>query len=80
MNMGATLKLNDFNEGAFRFQCQKVIFDLKINEILNKSERCISINPNLGGGGEVKFYPLSWFSLNNSEMVQAVTLEFCSIQ
>ena len=33
----------------------------------------------VGEGGGVKLPP-SWFSLNNSETVRAVTLEFCSIQ
>ena len=39
-------------------------------------------NPNLGGGegGGGNFTPPSWFSLNNSKTVKAVTLEFCSIQ
>ena len=40
-------------------------------------------NSNLGGtgGGEGNFIPLyCWFSLNNSEMVKAVTVTFCSIQ
>ena len=37
------------------------------------------VNPNLGGGGG-NFTPPSWFSLNNSKMVKAVTLEFHSIQ
>ena len=38
------------------------------------------INPNLGGGGG-NFTPTTcWFSLNNSEMVKATTLAFCSIQ
>ena len=32
-----------------------------------------------GGGGEGNFTPC-WFFLNNSEMVKAVTLAFCSIQ
>ena len=42
----------------------------------------ISLNPNLGVcGGGGNFTPLpSWFSLNNSKKVKAVTLEFCSIQ
>ena len=35
------------------------------------------INRNLAGGGN--FTPC-WFSLNNSEMVEAVTLAFCSNQ
>ena len=37
-------------------------------------------NPNLGGGGGVILQTSSWFSLNNSKMVQTVSLEFCSIQ
>ena len=38
------------------------------------------INPNLDGGGG-NFTPTTcWFSLNNSEMVKATTLAFCSIQ
>ena len=41
-----------------------------------------AVNPNLGGGA--KFYPPpplpSWFSLNNSKTIKAVTLEFCSIE
>ena len=36
------------------------------------------INPNLGGG--LFYSPPSWFSLNNSRTVKALTLEFCSIQ
>ena len=42
----------------------------------------VSFNPNLvrrGEGGR-NFTPSSWFSLNNSETVKAVTLTFCSIQ
>ena len=43
------------------------------------------LNPNVGGGmrrrgGGEGGYPPSWFSLNNSETVKAVTLAFCSIQ
>ena len=38
-----------------------------------------SINPNLGVIKDAEdFIPSSWFSLNNSETVKAVTLEFCS--
>ena len=38
-----------------------------------------SINPNLGVIRDAKdFIPSSWFSLNNSETVKAVTLGFCS--
>ena len=37
-----------------------------------------SINPNLGEG--VILPPPSWFALNNSKAVRAVTLESCSIQ
>ena len=33
-----------------------------------------------GGGGGGDFIPPYWFSLNNSEMVKAVILAFCSIQ
>ena len=38
--------------------------------------------PNLGvkGGGGNYPPPSSWFSLNNSKKVRAVTLDFCSIQ
>ena len=43
MNMDAILKLNDLNEGVLRSQCLKVIYDLKINEILNKNGGFISI-------------------------------------
>ena len=45
----------------------------------------IVLNPNLvrvgeaGGGGNFTLSP-SWFALNNSKSVKAVTLEFCSIQ
>ena len=39
-----------------------------------------SINPNLGGGVILPPRPPSWFSLNNSKAVRAVTLESCSIQ
>ena len=37
-------------------------------------------NPNLGGEGVILPLPLSWFSLNNSKTVKAVTLKFSSIQ
>ena len=38
-------------------------------------------NPNLEGGGVIlPSPPPSWFFLNNSKTVKAVTLEFCSIQ
>ena len=40
-----------------------------------------NINPNLGVSRGVILPPLPrWFSLNNSEMVKAVNLAFCSIQ
>ena len=43
----------------------------------------IVLNPNLVGvgkaGGNFTISP-SWFALNNSKLVKAVTLEFCSIQ
>ena len=35
---------------------------------------------NLGGGEVILPYPPSWFSLNNSKTIRAVTLEFCRIQ
>ena len=38
------------------------------------------LNPNLGGNGNGFTTPPCWFSLNNSETVQAVTLAFCSFQ
>ena len=38
------------------------------------------LNPNLGGGQGVNLPPPSWFSLNNSETVKALTLAFRSIQ
>ena len=44
MNMDAVLKLNDLNEGVLRSQCLKVIYDLKINEILNKNGGFMSID------------------------------------
>ena len=37
MSMNTTLKLNDLKEGILRSQCLNVIYDLKINEILNKN-------------------------------------------
>ena len=37
----------------------------------------VSFNPNEGGGGII--LP-TWFSLSNSETVNAVTFAFCSIQ
>ena len=41
----------------------------------------LHLNPNLdGGGGNFNATPRSWFSLNNSKTVKAVTLEFCIIQ
>ena len=43
MNMDTMLKLNDLNEGVLRSQCLKVIYDLKINEILNKNGDFMSI-------------------------------------
>ena len=39
----------------------------------------IKHNSNLGVGGGSNFTPC-WFSLNNSETVQALTFAFCSIQ
>ena len=33
-----------------------------------------------GLGGEEFYLPLCWFSLNNSETIQTVTVAFCSIQ
>ena len=47
--------------------------------------RYLSVNTNLGGGGGVGWmwgcnFTCCWFSLNNSEMVKAVTLAFCRIQ
>ena len=46
-------------------------------------EQLSFFNPNLGGGGG-NFTPLpcpySWFFLNNSKTIKAVTSEFCSIQ
>ena len=41
--MNANLKLNDLKEGVLRSQCLNVIYDLKINEILNKNEGYMSI-------------------------------------
>ena len=39
------------------------------------------LNPNPGGGGGVILpLPPSWFSLNNSKTVIAVTLKYCSVQ
>ena len=37
-------------------------------------------NSNLGGGEVILPSPPSWFSLNNSKTIRAVTLEFCRIQ
>ena len=50
-----------------------------INQIHNGCY-LLFLNPNLGG--KCYFYPLSpcWFSLNNSEIIKAVSLEFCTIQ
>ena len=43
---------------------------------------CKFLNPNLGGEGSIFTPPPPpcWFSLNDSEAVEAVTLVFCSIQ
>ena len=39
----------------------------------------LSVNLGLGGsGGGRYFLPTLWFSLNNSETVKALTLDFCS--
>ena len=43
MSMNTTLKLNDLKEGILRSQYLNVIYDLKINEILNKNEGYMSI-------------------------------------
>ena len=40
--------------------------------------KMFKFNPNLGGG--VIYLPPCWLSPNNSEMVKALTLVFCSIQ
>ena len=43
---------------------------------------CYSLTLNWVGGVVLPRPPLppSWFSLNNSKMVKAVTLEFCNVQ
>ena len=44
------------------------------------SEIVERLNPNFGGGGSNFTPPPSWFSLNNSKTVKAITMEICSIQ
>ena len=43
------------------------------------SEIVERLNPNFFGGGVI-LPPPSWFSLNNSKTVKAITMEICSIQ
>ena len=53
---------------------------------MSASKDYLHFYPNLGEGlgeggrGGVILTPLCWVSLNNSELIKAVTLAFCSIQ
>ena len=58
---------------------KKIANSIHISALKCKGKPDESINPNLGVIKDAEdFRPSSWFSLNNSETVKAVTLEFCS--
>ena len=54
---------------------------LLVKPCLRTSSRQLLVKPDLGEGSRGNFNPLPcWFSFNNSEKLNAVTLAFCSIQ
>ena len=56
-----------------------IITGISKSETVNILQKTDSTLTWVGGWVEGNFTP-SWFSLNNSKTVRAVTLEFCSIQ
>ena len=61
----------------FRNMCLE-IYELDPKNFFSAHELAWQAALTLIWGGVI--LPLCWFSLNNSEMIKTVTLEFCSIQ